>query len=91
QYHEPFAYVLREAITNVVRHSGARRCEVRMGSSWLEVHDDGSGLPGLEGRDAGTNGSGHGLAGLRERLAPLGGTLETGVAPGGGFRLRASA
>ncbi|HEY3894638.1 MAG TPA: histidine kinase [Pseudonocardiaceae bacterium] len=110
QYHEPFAYVLREAITNVVRHSGARRCEVRMGSSWLEVHDDGNGPRGVqgggvenggvEGRDAdvdgpgpghGLPGSGHGLAGLRERLAQLGGTLETSAAPGGGFRLRASA
>ena len=83
QYREPFAYVLREAITNVVRHSGAQRCEVRLGPSWLEVRDDGSG--------GAPNGSGHGLAGLRERLAPLGGTLETGRLPGGGFRLRASA
>jgi two-component system, NarL family, sensor histidine kinase DesK len=83
QYHEPFAYVLREAITNVVRHSGARRCEVRLGPSWLEVCDDGSG--------GAPSGSGHGLAGLRERLAPLGGTLEAGRLPGGGFRLRASA
>ncbi len=32
QYHEPFAYVLREAITNVVRHSDAGRCEVRLGA-----------------------------------------------------------
>ena len=96
QYHEPFAYVLREAITNVVRHSGARRCEVRMGSSWLEVHDDGNGPRGaedgnVEGRNGDADRPGHGLAGLRERLAPLGGTLETSAPPGGGFRLRASA
>jgi len=83
QYHEPFAYVLREAITNVVRHSDAGRCEVRLGPSWLEVRDDGSGGE--------PNGSGNGLAGLRERLAPLGATLEAGQLPGGGFRLRASA
>lgn len=83
RYREPFAYVLREAITNVVRHSGARRCEVRLGPSWLEVCDDGGGGE--------PNGSGHGLAGLRERLAPLGGTVEAGRLPGGGFRLRASA
>ncbi|MGH3784728.1 MAG: sensor histidine kinase [Pseudonocardiaceae bacterium] len=82
-YHEPFAYVLREAITNVVRHSDAHRCEVRLGRSWLEVRDDGSGGE--------PNGSGNGLAGLRERLAPLGATLEAGQLPGGGFRLRASA
>jgi two-component system sensor histidine kinase DesK len=67
----------------LVRHSGAQPCEVLLGPSWLEVRDDGSvGAP---------NGSGHGLAGLRERLAPLGGTLEAGRLPGGGFRLRVSA
>ncbi|MGH3419962.1 MAG: sensor histidine kinase [Pseudonocardiaceae bacterium] len=83
QYHEPFAYVLREAITNVVRHSDAHRCEVRLGPSWLEVRDDGSGGE--------PNGSGTGLTGLRERLAPMGATLEAGRLPGGGFRLRATA
>lgn len=83
QYHEPFAYVLREAITNVIRHSDAGCCEVRLGPSWLEVRDDGTG--------GSIDGSGHGLAGLRERLAPLGGTVEAGRLPGGGFRLRASA
>lgn len=83
QYHEPFAYVLREGITNVVRHSDARRCEVRLGPSWLEVRDDGSGGE--------PNGAGNGLAGLRERLTSLDATLEAGRLPGGGFRLRASA
>jgi len=38
---EPFAYVLREGVTNVVRHSSASRCEVRLGPTWLEIHDDG--------------------------------------------------
>ncbi len=80
---EPFAYVLREGVTNVIRHSGATRCEVRLGRSWIEIRDDGSGAHG-----DGT--SGHGLAGLRERLAAVGGELDAGPAPDGGFVVRAS-
>jgi two-component system sensor histidine kinase DesK len=80
---EPFAYVLREGVTNVIRHSGARRCEVRLGDSWIEIRDDGDPKPG-------TNGGGHGLTGLAERLAPLGGRIDAGPAEGGGFRLRAT-
>jgi two-component system sensor histidine kinase DesK len=83
-YREAFAHVLREAVTNVVRHSGARRCEVRLGPDWLEVRDDGTGsgtgcVPGT------------GLDGLRERLGPLGATVHAGPAPGGGFLLRVCA
>ena len=81
-YQEAFAYVLREGVTNVLRHSGARCCHVRLGSSWLEVRDDGQG--------GSPNGTGQGLAGLRERLAPLGGTVQAAALPGGGFRLRAA-
>ena len=40
---EPFAYVLREGVTNVIRHSGAGHCAVRLGESWIEVRDDGPG------------------------------------------------
>jgi two-component system sensor histidine kinase DesK len=80
---EPFAYVLREGVTNVIRHSGATRCAVRLGRSWIEIRDDGVGAHG-----DGT--SGHGLAGLRERLAAVGGSLDTGPAPDGGFVVRAS-
>jgi two-component system sensor histidine kinase DesK len=83
-YREAFAHVLREAVTNVVRHSGARRCEVRLGPSWVEVRDDGSGA--VVGSAPGT-----GIAGLRERLGPLGATVHAGPAPGGGFLLRVSA
>jgi two-component system, NarL family, sensor histidine kinase DesK len=79
---EPFAYVLREAVTNVIRHSGARRCEVRLGESWIEIRDDGSGV--------GSSGSGGGLAGLEERLAKVGGSLSAGSGPAGGFVVRAS-
>lgn len=85
---EPFAYVLREGVTNVIRHSGARRCEVRLGESWIEIRDDGTGAHG-SASSAG-NGSGHGLAGLRERLAAVGGSLDARTAPDGGFVVRAS-
>jgi two-component system sensor histidine kinase DesK len=128
---EPFAYVLREGVTNVIRHSGAHRCEVRLGDSWIEIRDDGvrrsagfassgdsggsagsagSGSDGSAGSggsvgsgsdgSAGSGGSvgssgsagssGHGLAGLAERLAPVGGALDAGPGPAGGFRLRAT-
>lgn len=79
---EPFAYVLREGVTNVIRHSNARHCEVRLGESWIEIRDDGTA--------AGSSGAGHGLAGLKERLAKVGGSLSAGPAPSGGFVVRAS-
>jgi two-component system sensor histidine kinase DesK len=43
---EIFGYVLREGVTNVIRHSGATRCEVRLGASWLEIRDNGRGTAG---------------------------------------------
>lgn len=64
------AWVLREAVTNVIRHSGAHRVEVAWGPSWLEVSDDGR---GLRGRKEGT-----GLTGVRERVAQAGGRIEVG-------------
>lgn len=79
---EPFAYVLREGVTNVIRHSNAQRCEVRLGESWIEVRDDGT--------SPGESGSGHGLSGLSERLAKVGGSLSAGPGPSGGFVVRAS-
>lgn len=81
---EALGWVLREAVTNVVRHSGAQRCRVETvgaaGGARLEVTDDGRGT-------APTSGPASGLAGARERLGAVGGTLEVGNAPGGGFRL----
>jgi two-component system sensor histidine kinase DesK len=61
---ELFAWTVREGVTNVIRHSGARACEVRLTPTSAEVIDDGT------GGDA--NGSGSGLAGLRERAATVG-------------------
>ncbi|UNZ21720.1 sensor histidine kinase [Streptomyces sp. 891-h] len=81
------AWALREAVTNVVRHSGAARCTVtldasREGSLALTVTDDGKGPSGA--------GEGNGLSGLRERLALVDGALSTSAGVEGGFTLRAT-
>jgi two-component system, NarL family, sensor histidine kinase DesK len=77
-------FVVREGATNVIRHSGASRCEVvarRVGDvAELELRDDGAG-------PAGGDDQGSGLRGLTERMAEAGGTLEPDTAEGGGFRL----
>ncbi len=86
------AWALREAVTNIVRHGeGATVCTVTADETWegdgehyavLEIADDGPG--------PGKSGPGNGLSGLAERLALVGGRLESGPAPRGrGFRLRA--
>lgn len=67
------AWALREAVTNVVRHSGATRVEVDLGADRLTVRDDGRGVRGAR--------EGHGLSGLRERVEPAGGVVT--VAPAG--------
>jgi two-component system sensor histidine kinase DesK len=72
----------------VLRHSGATSCEVRLGESWLEVRDNGS-AAGDEGASR-ANGGGAGLTGLADRLAAIGGRIDAGPVPGGGFLLRAS-
>ncbi|ANS64864.1 two-component system sensor kinase [Streptomyces lincolnensis] len=78
------AWVVREAVTNVVRHSGASRCEVGVAvvaeRVRLTVTDDGVG-PGAV--DAGADGTG--LRGLTERLAAAGGSLTAGPGPQVGF------
>ncbi|WP_181772643.1 sensor histidine kinase [Amycolatopsis pittospori] len=75
-----FGYVLREAVTNVLRHSAAKRVKVRFGQTWLEVEDDGRG---------GETAAGNGLRGLTERLEAVGGTLKASAPAGGGWLLRA--
>ncbi|MFC7258625.1 sensor histidine kinase [Streptomyces lutosisoli] len=79
--------IVQEALTNVVRHSGSRHARVRLGSAEgalrLRIDDDGP----ATGADAG--GSGNGLAGMRERAAALGGTIEAGPRDDGGFRVLA--
>ncbi|GCB44619.1 sensor histidine kinase [Streptomyces sp. NL15-2K] len=78
--------IVQEALTNVLRHSGARHAAVSVvrgdGRLMVEVVDDGlSATPPA--------GSGFGLVGMRERASAAGGTIDYGTVPGGGFRVRA--
>jgi two-component system sensor histidine kinase DesK len=82
QRQQAFAYVVREGVTNVIRHSGASRCTVRLTPESVEVLDDGVGSP------AGTP-AGNGISGLTERLAAVGGWVDAGPLADGGYRLRA--
>jgi signal transduction histidine kinase len=79
--------IVQEALTNVVKHAEDAAAEVviRYGASTLEldVVDDG------RGRATSVNGSGHGLIGMRERVALYGGTLDAGRRQGGGYAVRA--
>ncbi|WP_393916125.1 sensor histidine kinase [Halostreptopolyspora alba] len=80
--------IVREAVTNVVKHAAPARCRVRVaaggGQVHVEVRDDGPGTRVLPDTGEGT---GHGLLGMRERAAMHGGTLTAGALPGGGFRV----
>lgn len=74
-----FAWCLREAVTNVIRHAGASRCTVTLEPGRLVVHDDGRGLPGPTGTSQpGQDREGNGLRGMRERVEQAGGTLTIG-------------
>jgi signal transduction histidine kinase len=78
--------IVQEALTNTLRHARASRAEVVVRAAGgvldLEVRDDGRG-------GAFDDGAGRGIAGMRERAALLGGTLEAGPLEGGGFRVHA--
>jgi two-component system, NarL family, sensor histidine kinase DesK len=82
------AWAVREAATNVLRHSRARHCWIDLSvddtSAGLEVRDDGT----QPGDEPGAGRAGHGLTGLAERVAEAGGRLEVGSLPGAGYRLR---
>ncbi|WP_019631594.1 sensor histidine kinase [Actinomadura atramentaria] len=75
--------VAQESLTNVARHSGARRAELALavedGAAVLTVADDGSGPPGREGA---------GISGMRERALLVGARLTVDARPGGGTRVR---
>lgn len=87
EYRDLFAWVVREGVTNVLRHSGARRCEVRLGAAFIEVEDDGDGSPA--GMVRADENAGVGLAGLRERAHAAGLALTAVAGPGSrGFVLR---
>jgi signal transduction histidine kinase len=80
--------IVQEAVTNVARHAGEATATVRVAYGahdvTLQIDDNGRG-----GTPSSISGSGSGLAGMRERTAALGGRLEVGPRPGGGFRVRA--
>ncbi|MFJ9408329.1 histidine kinase [Streptomyces sp. NPDC101393] len=98
-------WVVREGVTNTLRHSGATRCEIEVGADddhvRLTVTDDGrgpvgsgaapaAGAPGATDRHGPTGtAGGTGLKGLAERLAAAGGTLESGPDGRRGFRVTA--
>jgi two-component system sensor histidine kinase DesK len=70
---------VREGLTNVIRHSRARSCAVRVSASSVEIIDDGQGSAAPPG---------NGLSGLRERAAAAGGGVDAGPAQPAGWRLR---
>jgi signal transduction histidine kinase len=82
--------IVQEALTNAVRHSGGTSARVllryRPDAVEVEVNDDGA---GQARGTAGTAGTGRGLTGMTERARALGGTLDAGPRPGGGFRVLA--
>ncbi|MET8767282.1 sensor histidine kinase [Streptomyces sp. NPDC004658] len=89
-------WVVREAVTNVVRHSRAGRCEITVEGTAervrLTVTDNGAGAAAVTagGAGGGTGSTGGtGLKGLTERLAAAGGSLTAGPAPRGGFTVTA--
>jgi signal transduction histidine kinase len=83
--------IVQEALTNVVKHAGPAHAQVTIGyrdqEVTVEVTDDGRGAvpPVGDGR----MGTGHGLIGMRERVAAFGGDLQVGPRPAGGFRVAA--
>jgi len=81
--------IVQEALTNVARHAGPATATVRVvygeDDLTMQVDDDGSARPGAAQQPA----SGNGIAGMRERVAALGGEFDAGPRPEGGFRVRA--
>jgi signal transduction histidine kinase len=87
--------IVQEALTNVVKHSGADRCQVTVGCHegdlCVEISDPGGQLrAAAAGNGAGqASGTGHGIIGMRERVSLCGGELTAGPLPGQGFRVAA--
>jgi signal transduction histidine kinase len=83
---EAAAYrIVQESLTNVVRHADAAGATVSVAygpeSLEIEVLDDGTGASGVDGSE------GHGITGMRERAAAVGGRVDAGPRPEGGFRV----
>jgi two-component system sensor histidine kinase DesK len=80
---ELFAWTIREAVTNIVRHSKARHAQVKLGTASVEILDDGVGAAACNDDD------GQGLSGLRRRAEALGARLTVGSRDDQpGFRVR---
>ena len=84
---------MQESLTNVIKHAGPA-ARARVGITYghdalrVEVADDGRGAP--TGADAVPGDAGHGIIGMRERVATCGGTLDVGPRPGGGHLVAAT-
>ncbi|WP_262063101.1 sensor histidine kinase [Streptomyces sp. STR69] len=86
--------IVQEALTNTRKHGGPNTgASVRLvyfdDGLGLLVEDDGKGAPHELYEEGGADGQGHGLIGMRERVGMVGGTLDAGPRPGGGFRISA--
>jgi signal transduction histidine kinase len=78
--------IVQEALTNTLKHAGPARADIvvryEAAAVTVEVRDSGAGK-------ANGNGTGHGLVGMRERVAMFGGELDAAAQPDGGFAVRA--
>ncbi|MFI2411342.1 sensor histidine kinase [Streptomyces sp. NPDC018947] len=86
--------IVQEALTNTRKHGGPNAgASVRLvyfdDGLGLLIEDDGKGAPHELYEEGGFDGQGHGLIGMRERIGMVGGTLDAGPRPGGGFRISA--
>ncbi|MEV4350156.1 histidine kinase, partial [Actinoplanes sp. NPDC049596] len=88
----PVFRIVQEALTNVVKHAGPTRCRVTVAAEQaqlrVEVRDDGRPAGAAAPPGAGPGG-GHGLIGMRERIAAYGGSFTAGARPEGGFLVTA--
>jgi signal transduction histidine kinase len=84
--------IIQEALTNVIKHAATSSANVtiryRPGSVTVEIADQGTALSGASIPPS-KPGAGHGIIGMRERVAVYGGEFTAGPGPDGGFRVRA--
>jgi signal transduction histidine kinase len=80
--------IVQESLTNAIRHAGEATAKIGLcfedGQLRIDVTDTGNGPQET------VEGAGHGLAGMAERAASVGGTVDAGPGPRGGFRVRAT-
>ena len=85
--------IVQESLTNVIRRAGPATAEVSLSYGPegidIDVTDTGHGVKPVPGYGPAGGTAGHGLAGMRERAAAVGGTVRTGPRPGGGYQVTA--